>query len=105
DLLDLLGRVDRDLIVGSVAMLHAEVVVAQLDVEIWMDQFVLDEPPDDPGHLVPVELDDGILDFDLRHFGQPPFERGATPRQSAAIAAFSVALGRIAADALASSGR
>jgi hypothetical protein len=31
--------------------------------------------------------------------------RGRTPRQSAARAAFSVALGRIAADALAESGR
>ena len=41
-----------------------------------MDQLVLDELPDDPGHLVAVELDDGILDFDLRHFNEPPFQRG-----------------------------
>ena len=30
------------------------------------DQLVLDERPDDPGHLVAVELDDGILHLDLR---------------------------------------
>jgi hypothetical protein len=32
-----------------------------------MDQFVLDESPDDAGHLVAVHLDDRIVHFDLRH--------------------------------------
>src|SRR5262249_1553634 len=53
DLLDHLGGVDRDLVTGLVAVLHPEVVVEQLDVEVGMDQLVLDELPDDPGHLVP----------------------------------------------------
>ena len=30
------------------------------------DQLLLDERPDDPGHLVAVELDDRVGDFDLR---------------------------------------
>ena len=66
-LLDRLGRVDRHLVVGRVAVLDAEVVIVQVDVEIGQDQLVLDELPDDPGHLVAVELDDRVGHLDLRH--------------------------------------
>ena len=55
--------------------LDAEVVVLQIDVEVRKDQLVLDELPDDPGHLVAVELDDGVLHLDLRH--ACPFRRRA----------------------------
>ena len=65
--LDRLGRIDRDLVVGGVAMLDAEVVIFQLDVEIGQDQLVPDEVPDDAGHLVAVELDDRIGNLDLVH--------------------------------------
>ena len=50
-------------------LLDAEVVVLELDVEVRQDQLVLDELPDDPGHLVAVELDDGCLHLDLGHEG------------------------------------
>ena len=60
-LLDGVGRVDGDLVVGLVALLDAEVEVLQVDVEVREDQLVLDERPDDPRHLVPVELDDGVF--------------------------------------------
>jgi hypothetical protein len=35
-----------------------------------MDQLLLDEMPDDAGHLVAVHLDDRILHFDFRHAGR-----------------------------------
>jgi hypothetical protein len=41
-------------------MLDAEVVVEQVDIKIGEDQLLLDELPDDAGHLVAVELDDGV---------------------------------------------
>ena len=41
-------------------LLDPEVVVLQIDVEVREDQLVLDELPDDAGHLVAVELDDRI---------------------------------------------
>src|SRR5690606_7034543 len=66
-LLDRVGGVDGDLVVGGVAGLDAQVVVLQVDVEVRQDQLVLDELPDDAGHLVAVELDDRVLDLDLRH--------------------------------------
>ena len=64
------GGVDGDLVVGLVAVLDAEVEIEQVDVEIGMDQLVLDELPDDAGHLVAVDLDDRILHLDLRHSGR-----------------------------------
>ena len=70
DPLGRLRRVDRDLVAGLVALLHAEVEIQELDVEIGMDQLVLDELPDDAGHLVAVHLDDRILHLDFRHSGR-----------------------------------
>ena len=42
-----------------------EVVVLEVDVEVRVDQLVLDGLPDDAGHLVAVELDDGAFNLDL----------------------------------------
>ena len=39
----------------------------QVDVQIGQDQLLLDEIPDDAGHLVAVEFDDRIGDLDLVH--------------------------------------
>ena len=82
DFLGLVGGVDGDLVVGLVALLDAEIVVEQVDVEIGMDQLVLDVLPDDAGHLVAVHFDDGILHLDLRHFREPPFESRHRQRSS-----------------------
>ena len=65
--LDRVGGVDRDLVVGRVAALDPEVEVLEVDVEVGQDQLLFDERPDDAGHLVAVELDDRVLDLDLRH--------------------------------------
>ena len=67
ELLDRVGRVDGDLVVGLVATLHAQIVVLQVHVEVRQDQPVLDERPDDAGHLITIELDDGGLDANLGH--------------------------------------
>jgi hypothetical protein len=65
--LDGLGGVDGDLVVGGVAVLDAEVVVVEVHIQVRMDQPVLDELPDDPGHLIAVQLYDGPYHLDLRH--------------------------------------
>ncbi|MNE91089.1 hypothetical protein D3C80_1886600 [compost metagenome] len=62
-----MGRVDRHLVVGGVAVFHAEVVVVEVQVQIGEDQLVLDPLPDDPGHFVAVDVHDGIGDLDLGH--------------------------------------
>src|SRR5690606_16702638 len=72
-------RVDRDLVVGAVPLLDAQVVVLQVDVKVWVDELVLDELPDDAGHLIAVEFDDGALDLDLGH------EQGRSSRGSSRV--------------------
>ena len=66
-LLNGVGGVDSHLVVGGVALLDPEVVVLQVHVEVGQDQLLLDERPDDAGHLVAVEFDDGVLNLDLGH--------------------------------------
>ena len=57
--------VEGDLVGGGVAMGEAEVVVFEVDVEVFVDEFVFDVLPDDAGHFIAVELDEGGLYFDL----------------------------------------
>ncbi|MNU95002.1 hypothetical protein D3C71_850050 [compost metagenome] len=66
-LLDGVRRIDRDLVVGGVAVFNREVVIFDVEIEVWQDQLVLDELPDDTGHFVAVEIDDRIGYLDLCH--------------------------------------
>ncbi len=66
-LLDCVGRIDCHLIIGRIAVFNREVVIFEIDIEIGVDQFVLDRLPDDAGHLIAVEFDDWVGDFDLAH--------------------------------------
>ena len=59
--------VDGDLVVGLVAVLEAEVVVLGLKVNVGADELILDDLPDDAGHLVAVHLDERGLHRDLGH--------------------------------------
>ena len=68
-LFDGVGRVDGNLVVGVVACLDSKVVIFQIDVKIGVDQLVLDELPDNAGHLVAIQFDDRVFDLDLRHLG------------------------------------
>jgi len=70
DLLDGIGGIDRDLIVGLVAVFHSEIEIHQVDIKEWIDQLVLDVLPDDPCHLVAIEFDDGVGHLDFCH-GKP----------------------------------
>ena len=68
DLFGGFGGIDRDLVARLVALFDAEVEIEQVDVEIREDQLFFDELPNDPGHLVPVHLDDGVGDFNFVHW-------------------------------------
>jgi hypothetical protein len=50
-------------------MLHAQVKVFEIDIEIRKDQLFADHFPDDAGHLIAVHFNDGILYFDFGHEG------------------------------------
>jgi len=59
--------VDRDLVVGFVTLLDAEVVVLQGEVKIWVNQAFLDELPDDARHFVAVEFDNDSVNLNFLH--------------------------------------
>src|SRR6202044_3679210 len=65
--LDRLCGVDRDLVVGRVAVFDREIVVLEVDVQIGMNELVANQLPDDARHLVAIELDNRIRDLDLGH--------------------------------------
>ena len=94
-LLDCLGRLDGDPVVGLVALFDAQIVIEQLDVEIGLDQPFPNPLPDDSSHFVAVELDDGVLHLDLGHvspalpglaarIGEPPDPKQPAPERNRA---------------------
>ena len=64
-LLDGLGGIESDLVVGLVTVLKTEVVVLEVNVEVGVDELVLDGLPDDASHLIAIELDDRVHHLDL----------------------------------------
>src|SRR5690625_3074743 len=81
DLADLVRGIHRDLVIGRIPTFDAKVVIEQVHVQIGQDQLVLDELPDDPGHLVAIKLDHRICHFYSGH--APcllPHESGAETR-------------------------
>jgi hypothetical protein len=48
----------------SVTVLHAEVVVLEVDVDVRENELLTDLLPDDTSHLITVHLNDGVLGLD-----------------------------------------
>ena len=65
-------------------------------VEVGQDELVLDNLPDDAGHLIAIEFYDDAFDLDFRHAERQPC--------AAASVAFNVLLGRITAAVFSRSG-
>ena len=51
---DSVSGVNRDLIVSGVTILHAEIEVLDVEIQVRMNQLLLDELPDDSGHLITI---------------------------------------------------
>ena len=69
-LLDRLSGINSDLVIRLIPVRQAKVVILQVDLKIWVDEFLLDILPYYPRHLIAVQLDDGILDLDLGDMGR-----------------------------------
>ena len=67
--LDCLSSLNGNLIVGGVTILHAEIEVLDIQVQVREDKLILDQLPDNSGHLITVHLDDGIGYLDLLSCG------------------------------------
>src|SRR5258708_37813793 len=71
--------VDRDLVLGGVAVLHREVVGLERQVEEGIQELDLDPFPDDAGHFVAEHLDDRASDFSLHMGGEDNMGLGDFP--------------------------
>ena len=56
---------DSDLIVSGITVLDAEIEVLDVQITMREDELILDELPDDSGHLISVHLDNGVSNLDL----------------------------------------
>ncbi len=78
---DRLGRLGGDAVVGRVAIGQREVETDEIDVEELQNQTVTNPAPDDPGHFVAVQFDNGVGDPNAVHpvtSPKPPGRRNAT---------------------------
>jgi hypothetical protein len=66
-LLDCLGGIKRDLVVGLIKVWVDELdrLAMSSTAHLQLLYLVLDDLPDNPGHLITVKLHDGVLDLDL----------------------------------------
>ena len=48
-----------------ITVFDAQIVVLDIKVEVGENKLLLDELPDNSGHLVTIEVDDGVLNVDL----------------------------------------
>lgn len=62
---DGVGGVNSDFVIRLVAVLNAQVVFDDGDVDVRDDKTVLNVAPDNAGHLVAVQRDDGLVDLDF----------------------------------------
>ncbi len=70
--LDGLRRIDGDLVIGRIAVLHAQIIVFDVQIHIGKDQFVFDKGPNDPSHFIAVEFYDGVRNRNFIHMSVLP---------------------------------
>lgn len=63
--LDSSCSVEGYLVIGLVSVLHTQIKVLNIDIEVRVYEFVLYFLPDDSSHFVAIHVDDWVLDFDL----------------------------------------
>src|SRR6476661_942154 len=62
-----LGGINSHLVVGLITVLDTKVVVFNIHVQVRKDQLVFNKFPDDPRHLVPIQLYNRVSYFYLAH--------------------------------------
>lgn len=60
-----IGSVNSNLIICLVSIRKAQIVVLQVNIEIRVYEPALDILPNYPRHLIAIDLDNRVFDFDL----------------------------------------
>jgi len=64
-LLNGVGSVNCNLIVGSITVFDAQIKILDIDIQKGQDQLFLDHLPDDPGHFISIKFNNRIRNFNL----------------------------------------
>ena len=64
-LLDGVGSINGNLIVGGISVFNAEVKVLDVEVKEGVDEVFLDLLPDDSGHFITIEFSNWVLNLDF----------------------------------------
>ena len=62
-----IGAINCNLVVGRIARLNAKVIIFQINIQIGQNQPFTDPFPDDPGHFIAIQFDDGVFHLDFCH--------------------------------------
>ena len=84
-LLNGMGGIHGDFVISFISIFHSQIEVLNVEVKEGMDEFVLDELPEDSSHLITIKFSDGVGDFDFlgsERIGESRFaNRVDAPRQ------------------------
>ncbi len=61
------GSINRNLIIGGIAVFNTQIVVFEVNIQIRQDQPFADEVPDNTGHFIPVHFHNRVFDLDFSH--------------------------------------
>ncbi|MPM79706.1 hypothetical protein SDC9_126745 [bioreactor metagenome] len=73
-----IGRVNGHLIPRLVAMTKTQIVVLRFQVHVGLNQFVLNDLPEDAGHFVPIHLHQRHVHFDFFHISRSSFDNSSS---------------------------
>lgn len=60
-------------VIGSITVLNTQIEKVNVEIDVGEDEFLLDQVPDDSGHLVSLHLDD-ISSLDLANHSLKQYE-------------------------------
>jgi len=66
-LFDGIRRIYGNLVIGLIPVFHPKVKITDRHLNIGEDEFVFDKLPDDPCHLIAIEFNNGIGNFNFAH--------------------------------------
>jgi hypothetical protein len=63
-----MSRIKGDLVIGSITVLDAQIEVLDVNIEVGENQLLLNELPDDAGHLIAIHVDHGVRNLNFLAF-------------------------------------
>ncbi len=73
-----IGRVNGHLVPRFVPMAKAQIVVLCFQIHVGLNQLILNDLPENAGHLIPIHLHQRYLHFDFFHISRSSFDSSSS---------------------------